>query len=103
MSDFLRIVAVLLLVLGNAIFVAAEYALVMARRTRLADLVRDSDLPERRPRRARPQGDRAAEGRGTRARDGLADLHASARGHAGRLGARGLGQRGGAAVGGPAR
>jgi putative hemolysin len=34
-SDFLRIVAVLLLVLGNAIFVAAEYALVTARRTRL--------------------------------------------------------------------
>ena len=38
MSDFLRISAVLLLVLGNAIFVAAEYALVMARRTRLDEL-----------------------------------------------------------------
>jgi putative hemolysin len=34
-SDFLRIVAILLLVLGNALFVAAEYALVTARRSRL--------------------------------------------------------------------
>jgi putative hemolysin len=40
MSDFLRIIVVLLLVLGNAIFVAAEYALVTARRSRLQDLVR---------------------------------------------------------------
>ncbi|HET7855645.1 MAG TPA: hemolysin family protein [Gaiellaceae bacterium] len=38
MSDLLRIVVVLLLVLGNAIFVAAEYALVTARRSRLQDL-----------------------------------------------------------------
>ncbi|HEU6444528.1 MAG TPA: hemolysin family protein, partial [Gaiellaceae bacterium] len=38
MSDLLRIVVVLLLVLGNAIFVAAEYALVTARRTRLYEL-----------------------------------------------------------------
>jgi putative hemolysin len=37
-SDLLRIVVVLLLVLGNAIFVAAEYALVTARRTRLQEL-----------------------------------------------------------------
>ena len=37
MSDLLRIVVVLLLVLGNAIFVAAEYALVTARRARLQD------------------------------------------------------------------
>jgi putative hemolysin len=37
-SDLFRIVAVLLLVLGNAIFVAAEYALVTARRTRLMPL-----------------------------------------------------------------
>jgi putative hemolysin len=36
-SDFLRIVVVLLLVLGNAIFVAAEYALVTARRLRLEE------------------------------------------------------------------
>ena len=35
MSDFLRIVAIFLLVLGNAVFVAAEYALVTARRGRL--------------------------------------------------------------------
>jgi putative hemolysin len=37
-SDLLRIVVVLLLVLGNAIFVAAEYALVTARRTRLQEM-----------------------------------------------------------------
>jgi magnesium and cobalt exporter, CNNM family len=35
MSDTLRILAILMLVLGNAVFVAAEYALVTARRTRL--------------------------------------------------------------------
>ncbi len=35
MSDFLRILVILLLVLGNAVFVAAEYALVTARRSRL--------------------------------------------------------------------
>jgi putative hemolysin len=34
-SDTLRILAIFLLVLGNAVFVAAEYALVTARRTRL--------------------------------------------------------------------
>jgi putative hemolysin len=39
LSDLLRIVVVLLLVLGNAIFVAAEYALVTARRSRLQELV----------------------------------------------------------------
>ena len=38
MTDLLRILLVLLLVLGNAVFVAAEYALVTARRTRLAAL-----------------------------------------------------------------
>jgi putative hemolysin len=37
-SDFLRILIVLLLVLGNAFFVAAEYALVTARRSRLGEL-----------------------------------------------------------------
>jgi putative hemolysin len=36
-SDSLRIVVILLLVLGNAIFVAAEYSLVTARRTRLEE------------------------------------------------------------------
>ncbi len=35
MSDALRILAIFLLVLGNAVFVAAEYALETARRTRL--------------------------------------------------------------------
>jgi putative hemolysin len=39
-SDFLRILIILLLVLGNAIFVAAEYALVTARRTRLEELAK---------------------------------------------------------------
>jgi putative hemolysin len=39
MSDLLRIIVVLLLVLGNALFVAAEYALVTARRSRLHELV----------------------------------------------------------------
>jgi putative hemolysin len=38
LSEVLRIVVVLLLVLGNAFFVAAEYALVTARRTRLHEL-----------------------------------------------------------------
>jgi putative hemolysin len=38
MSDLLRIVLVLFLVLGNAFFVAAEYALVTARRSRLLEL-----------------------------------------------------------------
>jgi putative hemolysin len=37
MSDVWRAVAVLALVLGNAVFVAAEYALVTARRNRLED------------------------------------------------------------------
>jgi putative hemolysin len=38
MSDLLRVLLVLFLVLGNAFFVAAEYALVTARRSRLAEL-----------------------------------------------------------------
>ena len=38
MTIFLEVVAVLLLVAGNAFFVAAEYALVTARRTRLMEL-----------------------------------------------------------------
>src|SRR5262245_50881285 len=37
MSDAARLIAVLLLVLGNGVFVAAEYSLVTARRTRLDD------------------------------------------------------------------
>jgi putative hemolysin len=39
-SDLLRILVILLLVLGNAVFVAAEYALVTARRTRLEERAR---------------------------------------------------------------
>jgi putative hemolysin len=37
-SDILRVLLVLLIVLGNAFFVAAEYALVTARRSRLLEL-----------------------------------------------------------------
>jgi putative hemolysin len=40
---FLKIVVVLLLVAGNAFFVAAEYALVTARRTRLIELADDGN------------------------------------------------------------
>ena len=40
MSDSLRIVVILLLVLGNAVFVAAEYSLVTARRGRLEELAK---------------------------------------------------------------
>jgi magnesium and cobalt exporter, CNNM family len=39
-SDSLRILIILLLVLGNAVFVAAEYALVTARRPRLEEMAR---------------------------------------------------------------
>ena len=42
MSDLLRILLILLLVLGNGIFVAAEYALVTARRGRLEDQAGDN-------------------------------------------------------------
>jgi putative hemolysin len=47
LSDFLRIILVLLLVLGNAFFVAAEYALVTARRTRLRELADAGSLRAR--------------------------------------------------------
>jgi putative hemolysin len=46
-SDFLRIVLVLLLVLGNAFFVAAEYALVTARRSRLNELAAKGNMRAR--------------------------------------------------------
>ena len=49
MSDTLRILAIFLLVLGNAVFVAAEYALVTARRTRLEP---EADAGSRRARAA---------------------------------------------------
>jgi putative hemolysin len=38
LSELLRVVAVLLLIFGNAVFVAAEYSLVSVRRTRLDEL-----------------------------------------------------------------
>ena len=47
MTDFLRILVVLLLVLGNAIFVAAEYALVTARRSRLEERAAQGSRPAR--------------------------------------------------------
>ena len=47
MSTGLRIVVVLLLVLGNAIFVAAEYALVTARRSRLVERAEHGGLGAR--------------------------------------------------------
>ncbi len=40
MSDSLRLFLLLLLVLGNAVFVAAEYSLVTARRTRIEELAK---------------------------------------------------------------
>jgi putative hemolysin len=44
---FFGILAVLLLVVGNAFFVAAEYALVTARRTRLMELAHEGSLRAR--------------------------------------------------------
>jgi putative hemolysin len=44
-SDPLRILVILLLVLGNAVFVAAEYALVTARRARLEERARHGSRP----------------------------------------------------------
>jgi putative hemolysin len=46
-NDFVRAVLVLLIVLGNAFFVAAEYALVTARRTRLTELALQGSLRAR--------------------------------------------------------
>ena len=47
MTIFLQIVVVLTLVLGNAFFVAAEYALVTARRSRLTELAERGSLRAR--------------------------------------------------------
>src|ERR687897_3608744 len=47
MSDALRLLAIFLLVLGNAVFVAAEYALVTARRTRLEPEAEAGSRPAR--------------------------------------------------------
>jgi putative hemolysin len=46
-SDLLRILLILLLVLGNAVFVAAEYALVTARRGRLEERAKAGSRPAR--------------------------------------------------------
>jgi len=46
-SDFWRVIGVLLLVLGNAVFVAAEYALVTARRPRLEERAEKGSRPAR--------------------------------------------------------
>ena len=47
MSDAFRILAIFLLVLGNAVFVAAEYALVTARRMRLEPEAQAGSRPAR--------------------------------------------------------
>ena len=47
MSDVARILVVLGLVIGNAIFVAAEYSLVTARRTRLEERAERGNRPAR--------------------------------------------------------
>ena len=47
MSDILRIILVFALVLGNAIFVAAEYALVTARRSRLEEAAQNGSRAAR--------------------------------------------------------
>ena len=46
--DILRLVAVVLLVLANAFFVAAEFAIVGVRRTRIAELAAEGDAAARR-------------------------------------------------------
>jgi len=58
----LRLLAVLALVLSNAFFVAAEFALVSARRTRIRELVEAGDRPARRVERAQQALDRAISG-----------------------------------------
>lgn len=46
-TDILRLCAVVLLVLANALFVAAEFSLVSVRRTRIAELVSQGNLAAR--------------------------------------------------------
>jgi putative hemolysin len=47
MSDISRVVVILVLILGNAVFVAAEYALVTARRSRLEERGKDGSRSAR--------------------------------------------------------
>ncbi len=56
--DLLRLVAVVLLVLANAFFVAAEFALVGVRRTRIAELVAKGNVSARSVERAIADPDR---------------------------------------------
>jgi CBS domain containing-hemolysin-like protein len=56
--DLLRLVAVVLLVLANAFFVAAEFALVGVRRTRIAELVAKGNISARSVQRAIADPDR---------------------------------------------
>lgn len=56
--DLLRLVAVMLLVLANAFFVAAEFALVGVRRTRIAELVAKGNVSARSVERAIADPDR---------------------------------------------
>ncbi len=58
----LRLLAVLVLVLVNAFFVAAEFALVGARRTRIRELAEGGDRPAKRVARAQQDLDRAISG-----------------------------------------
>ncbi|MDH3733465.1 MAG: hemolysin family protein [Gemmatimonadota bacterium] len=58
----LRLLAVIGLVLANAFFVAAEFALVGARRTRIRELVEEGDRPARLVDRAQRDLDRAISG-----------------------------------------
>jgi len=58
----LRLLAVVALVLANAFFVAAEFALVSARRTRIRELIAAGDRPARLVARAQQDLDRAISG-----------------------------------------
>jgi len=58
----IRLLSVIALVLANAFFVAAEFALVSARRTRIRELVEAGDRPARRVERAQQALDRAISG-----------------------------------------
>jgi len=58
----LRLLAVVALILANAFFVAAEFALVSARRTKIRELVASGDRPARRVARAQMDLDRAISG-----------------------------------------
>ena len=48
MTTALELLAVVLIVLGNAFFVSAEYGLVTARRTRMQELAEDGSKSARR-------------------------------------------------------